>query len=235
MFHYFSFCSLLALFASAMRPHWPPTRPPPGKLNLFLLYLSSSLKSLKYGVGAYPESPDARACSQFLGRPLGHGECQAAVDNLPRGTLPSIFSTRAHTTTNNYIQVPVRYNNDEIRPSCSVTIDLEGHSLTDQFVFVPWDEIREMAQALVDSCVDMLKCGGFITYGISRTLESLIQPMAYGRGNANIPTPAWVRQPDESIAYVAIPSRSAGNEYSRFGYTLNTQTALTTVPSLSID
>ena len=186
-------------------------------------------------MGAYPESPDARACSQYLGRPLGHEECQAAVDNLPRGTLPSIFSTRAHTAANNYIQVPVRYNNDEIRPSCSVTIDLEGHSLTDHFVFVPWDEIRENAQAVVNSCVDMLKSGGFLTYGIGRTLESLIHPMAYEGDDAHIPTPAWVRQPDESIAYVAIPSRLARNEYSRFGCTLNTRRALTTVPSLYID
>ena len=186
-------------------------------------------------MGAYPELPDARACSQFLGRPLGHEDCQAAVDHLPRGTLPGIFTTRAHTATNNYIQVPVRYNDEDLGPSCSVTIDLEGHSLTDQFVLVPWDEIRDMAQAVVDSCVDILNRGGFVTYGIGRTLESLIHPMAYGGDDAKIPTPAWVRQPDGSIAYVAIPSPPAVNEYSTFGCTLNIRIALTSVLSLSID
>ena len=177
-------------------------------------------------MGAYPESPDARACSQFLGRPLSHKDCQAAVDNLPKGTLPSIFTTRAHTATNNYIQVPVRYSDDDLRPSCSVTIDLDGHSLTDQFVFVPWDEIREMAQAVVDTCVDMLNRGGFITYGIGRTLESFIHPMSYGGDDAEIPTPAWVRQPDGSSTYVAIPSTSTTNEYSTFGCILNIRITL---------
>ena len=186
-------------------------------------------------MGVYPESPDARACSQYLGRPLSHEECQAAVDNLPRGTLPSIFTTRAHTATNNYIEVPVRYSDDDLRPSCSVTIDLEGHSLTDQFVLVPWDEIRKMAQAVVDTCVDILNQGGFITYGIGRTLESLIHPMAYGGDDANIPTPAWVRQPDGSIAYVAVPSTPIVNEYSTFSCTLNMQIALASVLSLRID
>ena len=215
-----------------MRPQWPHTRPPSGKPYLFLFCFSSFLKR---AMGAYPESPDARACSQFLGRPLGHAECQAAVDNLPRGTIPSIFTTRTHTATNNYVEVPVRYNDNDLSPSCSVTIDLEGHSLSDQFVFVPWNEIREMAQAVVDTCVDILNRGGFITYGIGRTLESLIHPMAYGGDDAKVPTPAWVRQPDGSITYVAIPSAPAVNEYSTFSCTLNTQIALATVLSLSID
>ena len=186
-------------------------------------------------MGAYPESPDARACSRFLGRPLIHEECQAALDNLPRGTLPSIFTTRAHTATNNYVQVPVRYSNNDLRPGCSVTIDLDGHSLSDQFVFVPWDEIREMAQSIVDTCVDFLNCGGFITYGVGRTLESLIHPTGYRGDGAEILTPASVRQPDGSIAYVAIPSDPSMNEYSKLGCTLNIRLALTTVLSLSID
>ena len=186
-------------------------------------------------MGDYPEPPDARGCSQFLGRPLGHAECQAAVDNLPRGTLASIFTTRAHTATNNYIEVPVRYSDNEVNPSCSVTIDLEGHSLTDQFVFVPWDEVRDMAQAVVDTCVDVLNRGGFITYGIARTLEALIHPKAYGEDDANIPTPAWVRQPDGSIAYVAVPSNPIVNGYSTFSCTLNIRIALAAVSLLSID
>ena len=201
-----------------MRPQWPSTWHFPGKLYLLLPCLFSFLD---YAIGLYPESPDARACSQFLGRPLGHQECQAAVDNLPRGTLPSIFTTRPRTAANNYIQVPVRYSDDELRPGCSITVDLEGHSQTDQFVLVPWDEVREMAQAVVDTCVGLLNRGGFITYGVGRTLESLYNPTAYGGDDAKIPTPAWVRQPDGSVLFVAIPSVPTINEYSKFRCTLN--------------
>lgn len=165
---------------------------------------------------SYPESPDTMSCSQFLGLSLYHWACQEAVDKLPRGTLPSIFTTRPHSATNNYIQVPVHYADAETRPSCTVTIDLDGHSLNDQFVFVPWDEIRAMAQLVVDSCVDILSRGGFITFGVGRTFESLIHPTAYGGDNDEIPTPSWVLQPDDTVESVAIPFVAASNEYSKF-------------------
>ena len=168
---------------------------------------------------SYPDPPDTQACSQFLGKPLSSEACQNAVNNLPRGSLPSIFTTRAHTVTNNYIQVPVQYSDYDLRPSCVVTIDLDGHSQTDQFVTVPWDAIREMAQGVVGSCVDLWRSGGYITYGVGRTFESLIYPTAYEANNPDLPTPAWVHQPDGTVAWVAIPSTSARNDYSKFSGT----------------
>ena len=216
-----------------MRPQWPRIWPFPQNVGLSALSLSTFIL---HAVAFYPQPPDARGCSRFLGYPLDRRACQAAVNNLPRGTLPSIFTTRQHTATNNYIQVPVRYNDTELTPSCVVTIDLDGHSLTDQFVAIPWDEIRKMAQLVVDICVSLLDRGGFVTYGVGRTLESLIYPTAYGENNAEIPTPAWVQQPDETIGFVAIPSVSATNEYSKFdGTILNSRLAqdLTTVLSSS--
>ena len=200
-----------------MRPQWPFIWLPSGNSGLFTLLVSLCVA---YKIHSYPEPPDALWCSQSLGRPLGRWACQAAVNNLPRGTLPSIFTTRAHSATNNYIQVPVRYADAESRPDCTVTIDLDGHSRNDQFVFVPWDEVRQMAQVVVDSCVDTLSRGGFITYGIGRTFESLIHPTAYDGENAEIPTPAWVWQPDGTVNSVAIPSDPASNEYSKFCGTL---------------
>ncbi|KAF6226016.1 hypothetical protein HO173_012606 [Letharia columbiana] len=194
-----------------MRSQWPSTWPPSGKLCLLACIASPYLA---YASSSYPVLPDAQACSQFLGRPLGHWACKAAVDNLPRGTLPSIFTTRGHTATNNYIQVPVQYTDFEPEPSCMVTINLDGHSQNDQFVFVPWDEIREMAQVILDTCVDYLNRGGFITYGVGRTLESLIHPTTYGGDNAEFPTPAGVWQPDGTVEFVAIPSIPAINEYN---------------------
>lgn len=201
---------------SGMRPHCSSRWPSLEKLCLLTLLVSSYPAST---MASYPHFPDAQSCSQFLGFPLSHQACQAAVDSLPRGTLPSIFTTREHTGTNNYIQVPVRYPGIDSTPSCVVTVDLDGHSLRDQFVFVPWDEIREMAQRVVNLCVDSTHRGGFITYGIPRTLESLIRPTAYGGDNTEIPAPAWVRQPDGTVDVVAIPSVSATYGYSRFCHT----------------
>ena len=73
-----------------------------------------------------------------------------------------------------------------------------------------------MAQVVVDICVSLLVRGGFITYGVGRTLESLIHPTMYGENNAEIPTPAWVQQPDGTVEFVAIPPVSATTEYSKF-------------------
>ncbi|CAD6592368.1 MAG: hypothetical protein ASARMPREDX12_006046 [Alectoria sarmentosa] len=93
-------------------------------------------------------------------------------------------------------------------PRCVVTIDLDGHSQRDQFVFVPYDQVRVMAQRIVDFCVGIFDRGGFMTYGVGRTLEALITPTAYSGGNTDIPTPAYVEQPDESVGLgiVAVPS-----------------------------
>ncbi|CAD6588376.1 MAG: hypothetical protein ASARMPRED_003540 [Alectoria sarmentosa] len=70
-----------------------------------------------------------------------------------------------------------------------------------------------MALQLVDSCVYFLSRGGFITYGVGRTLESLIYPTTYGGDNAELPYPAWVWEPDGTAEFVAIPSNPATDEY----------------------
>ena len=183
-------------------------------LKWYIFILASTYAPLV--TGSYPVTPDAQACSRFLGRPLFHSECQEAVDSLPRGSLPSIFTTRARTAFNNYIEVPFRHMNAQSNPSCMVTIDLDGHSRSDQFVSVPWDELRQMAQVVVNSCVDRFSLGGFITFGVGRTFEALIFPTAYGTDNVPIPNPAWVLQPDETVAFVAIPNTPSIIDYSEF-------------------
>lgn len=210
-----------------MWPQWPPTCPFSGRPRLALLISMYTV----YAMASYPQAPDARACSQLLGRPLFYAPCQAAVNNLPRGALASIFTTRAHTATNNYVQVPVISFGIEDVPNCMVTISLDGHSRTDQFVSVPWDQVREMAQAIVNTCVSHFHSGGFITYGVGGTFESLINPTAYeptadDGDNAEIPTPAYVQQPDGTIEFVAIPPASAAENYSKFrGATPNAKVA----------
>ena len=202
--------------SSGMRARFPPTWSSSEKLYLFALCLSSLIAS---ATAPYPIHPDVQACTNRIGPPLNLVDCQAAIDNLPRGTLPSIFTIRAPTATNNYIQVPVQYLDTQVRPKCMVTIDLDGHSRTDQFVIISWDEIREMAQVVVDNCVELAHLGGFITYGVGRTFESLIDPTAY---EGIIPTPASVLQPDGTIEFVAIPSTPARVEYSKLGGTFQT-------------
>lgn len=170
---------------------------------------------MSYTMASYPRLPDAHFCSEFLGGPLSRESCQAAVDKIPQGTLPTIFTTRAHTATNNYVQVPIRYGDTELDSSCMVTIDLDGHSQTDQFVILPWDGVREMAQVVVDGCVDGFHRGGYITYGVGRVFESLLDPTAYEGAQTEI-SPAWVQQPDGTVETVAIPPPRAENGYSKF-------------------
>ena len=186
-----------------------------GKSRLVTLFTPIAIPYVAFA-HPYPEWPDTRVCSEYLGRPLSRPACQAAVDNLPRGSLPSIFTIRRHTATNNFIQVPVHYVDAESRPSCTIAIDMDGHSLDDQFVFVPWDEIRKMAQLVVDLCVGFTERGGFITYGVGRTLESLVHPTSYWGNHADEPRPASVWQPDGTVDSVAIPSVPVTNEYSKF-------------------
>ena len=195
-----------------MRRKWP--FPWAASLKGYIFTLASLY--VRSATGSYPVLPDAQACSRFLGSPLYHSDCQAAVDSLPRGSLPSIFTTNAHTTFNNYIQVPVRHMNAQANPSCMITIDLDGHSQSDRFVSVPWDEIRQMAQVIVARCVDRMYLGGFITFGVLRTFESLVFPTTYGTDNVPIPISAWVLQPDETVDFVAIPSTPPIFHYSEF-------------------
>ena len=191
---------------------WPFTGA--SSLKWYIFTLASTY--VPPATGYYPVTPDTQACSRFLGRPLYHLDCQAAVDSLPRGSLPSIFTIRARTTFNNYIEVPVYHVNSQFNPSCMITIDLDGHSRTDQFVSVPWDEIRQMAQAIVYRCVDRFQLGGFITFGVGRTFESLIFPTTYGTDHVPIPNPASVLQPDETVSFVAIPYTPPTTDYSEF-------------------
>ena len=195
-----------------MRLQWLSTWLFPWKARLLIAAFSLSVS---YVMGEYPESPDLYLCSASLGRFLTRRGCQVAVDNLPRGHLPRIFTTRAHTATNNYIQVPLQYSDSRTRPTCKVSINLDGHSRTDQFVFVPWDEIRQMAQVVVNRCVGQWSTGGVITYGLGNTFESLVSPTPYEE--TSIPTPAWVWQPDGAVDFVAIPSTPEINDYSEYG------------------
>jgi len=153
-----------------------------------------------------PDAPDSNTCSRYFGRPLLTETCMAALEKIPRGALRSIFTTRQSTTTNNYIEVPLPYFDDDHNPSCKITINLEGRSENDVFVLVPFDAVRQMAKFVIDTCVTPRQVGGRITFGLVDTLRGLIFPRAYDGSPVRIPVPAQVLQPNGAVdGIVAIP------------------------------
>ena len=125
---------------------------------------------------------------------------------MPEGALPSIFTIRPSSRENNWIQVPKQYNDgDRADHGCTITVNLDGNSNRDVFVLVPWDAVREMAQIVIEACTNWLGTGGFITYGVGRTLDALSGPVLYDVDGERIPTPGWVVQPDGSLNAVAVP------------------------------
>ena len=175
------------------------------------------LLSFSFAYRDYPVPPDRFSCTKELGRPFSRWRCQNAVDSMPRGSLASVFTTRSSSPKNNWIHVPKRYGDgDRADHGCTVTIDLDGNSNKDVFVMVPWDDIHEMAQIVMDSCVNYLGSGGFITYGLGRTLEAMTGPVMYDVNGARIAAPGYVEQPDGSVDAVATPyDKLAGYSKSR--------------------
>lgn len=185
-------------------------------LNVFSCFVFTLMHSAI--ANEYPTAPDTWDCRPSFGRLLQLSSCRTALDNIPRGKRASIFSTRARTAKNNWVQVPGRYTSGGAQPRCVITIDFDGHSQDDVFVVVPYDEIRKMAQKIVNSCVGYMQGkGGFITYGVGKSMDALIDPIAFG-GNP-VPSPARVQQPDGTVDddHVAIPLSPASSDgYSEF-------------------
>ncbi|KAL8827061.1 MAG: hypothetical protein Q9191_003417 [Dirinaria sp. TL-2023a] len=138
--------------------------------------------------------------------------CETALSNLPRGTLLSIFTTRQGAPTNNWNHVPKRYVDLVDNPKCSITVDLDGHSLHDVFVLVPWDKIRAIAEDVIGFCVKDLSWGGWETYGLNASFEALMPPSPYDSLSPAAPTgPAVAYNPDGSGG-IAIPERTGFRE-----------------------
>lgn len=165
-------------------------------------FLQSSVATLLFGITV---SADITVCGARFGKPLERSRCLAALSNLPGGTLPSIFTTRTHSETNNYEQVPQRFVDAADNPACAITIDLDGRSMNDVFVLVPWIEIRTIARHVIEHCVARSIKGGISTFGLHQVFEAIISPTPY---NPSV-EPATVVNPDGSIDSVAMPLGSA--------------------------
>ena len=150
--------------------------------------------------------PFVAFCTPAFGRPLLLPPCQEALSTIPQGTLPQVFTTRQSAAGNNWIQVPQRYSDLEDNPSCTITIDLDGHSPRDVFVQIPYDQIRTLALIIIHSCVATRAEGGYVNYGLQSTVQALLEPTAYdGSAISNSSSASAVQQPDGVVDSVAVP------------------------------
>jgi len=163
----------------------------------------SSIATLLFSIAVSADlgTDEVTVCDKRFGKPLDISRCMAALSNLPDSTLPSIFTTRTHSDTNNYEQVPRRFVDAANHPACAITVDLEGHSQNDVFVLIPWIEVRAIARHIIDYCVGRSTRGGMSTFGLHHVFEAIISPTPYNPG----PEPAVIVNPDGSIDSVAIP------------------------------
>ncbi len=191
--------------------HSFPCRPGPLTMRFssrFDSFFLSSIATLLFAivVSADLGDDDVTVCDERFGKPLARSRCLAALSNLPYSTLPSIFTTRTHSETNNYEPVPRRFVDATTNPACAITVDLEGHSMNDVFVLVPWAEIRAIARHTIEYCVGRSTKGGMSTFGLHHVFEAVISPTPYDPSTE----PAAVVNPDGSIDSVAMAPGSAG-------------------------
>lgn len=166
-------------------------------------FFCSSVATLLFGLSVSADygEYDLTMCGERFGHPLQRSRCLAALDNIPDSLLPSIFTTRTRSETNNYEQVPRRFVDAATNPACAITVDLEGHSMNDVFVLVPWNEIRAMALHVIEYCVAAGNRGGITTFGLQHVYEAIISPTPYDPSTE----PAAVVNPDGSVDSVAMP------------------------------
>ena len=108
-----------------------------------------------------------------------------------------------------FIAVPKHYVDSMGSPACAITVDLDGHSLNDVFVLIPWDQVRHLARIAINVCVDVHAEGGISFFGLNHTFESIIYRVPYDtRINSAIHDTVDVMNPDGSIDSVAIPAGS---------------------------
>ncbi|CAF9915465.1 MAG: hypothetical protein HETSPECPRED_002497 [Heterodermia speciosa] len=153
-------------------------------------------------------NPNAHSCDRLYGRPPP-SNCHLALNSLPSGDLPTIFTTRPHQPGNNYVTLPQRYADSGQRPSCVVTIDLDGQSSKDVFVNVPWDAIRNITSSIINMCVEDRSMGGWETFGLEQAFNALIDPAFLPPDAQN--APVGVQDPDETVSSVGFPEGSNRN------------------------
>lgn len=167
-----------------------------------------SLLAVLFIARAFLCNAEITVCSPYYGDRMQKTRCEAALSKMPEGNLPIIFTTRERMVSNNYVQVPQIFHDNDEWAQCTITVDLDGHSLSGVFVLVPWNKIRQNVAAIIGDCVTPRMMGGFDTYGLNATFEALIPMTPYDtRANPVRGRPAEVQNPDGmNDDSVAIPA-----------------------------
>ncbi len=177
-----------------------------------------SLHRMQVRADNYPAPPHGYYCSTCLGfKYPAMAACLATWQDISRRNLSCIFVTQLRTSTNDCFQVLQSYAYNKLKSQRTTTIDLDGHSETDEFVLVPYDVIRDMTQDLVTKCVTG-QMGGRMTYGMKGTLDSLLKPTAYDGSALYVPLPAVVEQPDGNTGLFVFPPPAVGLNVPDGGY-----------------
>ena len=152
--------------------------------------------------------PNTASCNPGYGHPLIRWPCEIALSDIPTGSVPKTFSTKAKTQTDDWEQLPQRYVDNTAKPACVITVELEGHSQSDVSVTISYDMIKNIAINVKENCIHRLSWGGWETYGLDATFRALVPPTGY---DGSIPGQASaVENPDGSIDSVGLPEGTSG-------------------------
>lgn len=152
--------------------------------------------------------PNTASCNPGYGHPLIRWPCELALSDMPTGSIPRTFSTKAKTQADDWEQLPQHYVDNTAKPACVITVELEGHSQSDVSVTISYDMIRNIAINVKENCIQRLSWGGWETYGLDATFRALVPPAAYD--GSIYRQPAAVENPDGSMDSVGLPEGTSG-------------------------
>lgn len=156
--------------------------------------------------------PNTSSCSPGYGNPLIRWPCEVALSEMPTGSALKTFSTKTKSRNDDWIHLPQRHVDEDAQPACAITIDLEGHSQRDVSFSVSYDTIRIIAQNVMNHCIGGHGWGGWETYGLLNTFQSLRRPEPYDIAQQA----AVFENPDGSISSLGLPEGTGGiNGFSR--------------------
>ncbi|KAG8530593.1 uncharacterized protein KY384_005096 [Bacidia gigantensis] len=103
---------------------------------------------------------DMSGCSANYGYPLPPA-CATAFAKIPSDTGPWNFRHFPQAGSDNQLQVPLEYKDDNANPTCIITIDLDGHSDQDgtSEEWSTFPNIKAAASHVISQCVEPASVG----------------------------------------------------------------------------
>ena len=129
-----------------------------------------------------PVPPDIWGCSpQAFSLPNKYLACETAYRRIPSGSQKMQFTSYAVLNRRpNWIELPLRYVDDDTNPTCTISINHHGHSLDDAHVPLSYNDLSSMVLSLIQHCVLRSNHGGVRTYGVEYVVYTLAtRPVTY--------------------------------------------------------